>query len=121
MHRAENTISNSIQSAKTFAIPRLPASFLTVAFFVTFLLIYFGSVPNHLPQFPFLRKFAAQDAKVVDQIFAGLHESSARSKCTVSLNAENKLAMGMADVSEDPPKADRLDLLTYLTSGWGTL
>ena len=41
--------------------------------FVIFLLIRLGSIPYHLPQLVFLDEFTAQNAKVIDQIFATLH------------------------------------------------
>ena len=59
--------------------------------FVVFLLVRLGSVPYHLPQLVFLDEFAVQDAKVVDQIFATLHQSGARGDGTISLNAEFEL------------------------------
>jgi len=110
-----------MQSAEPFVVPWLYASSFAVLFPISLFHIYLTSVSDHLPQFPFLCKFAAQYAKVVDQVFAGLHESGTRSECTISLDAEYKLAMWPANISENPPREDRSDLLTYLTSGWGTL
>ena len=66
---------------------------------VVFLLVRFSSIPYHLPQFEFLGKLAAQDAKVVDQIFAALHEGGARAECAISLNPEFKLTVKMKSIS----------------------
>ena len=67
---------------------------------IILLLIRLHSVSYHLPQFKFFGKLAAQNAKVVDKVFAALHQSGARAKGTISLNAEYKLTDSVSERCE---------------------
>ena len=90
---------------------------------VVLLLVRLGAVPDHLPQLVLLDELAVQDAEVIDQISATLHQSGARGDGTVSLNAEFELTdkgtgcqrkmSGLWDVFAWKS--------AHLTRGWGTL
>ena len=58
---------------------------------VIFLLIRLGTIPHHLPQLVFLDELAVQNAEVIDQVFAALHQRRTRGDGAVGLNAEFEL------------------------------
>lgn len=48
------------------------------------------ALSNHFPQLPFLGEFTAKEAKVGDEVFAGLDEGLTGSKRAVGLDAEDE-------------------------------
>lgn len=56
-------------------------------------------VSDHFPQFPFLRKLAAEDTEIAHQVLASLHECLTRSERAVGLNAKDVLPNILSNAS----------------------